>query len=83
MILSVLSWMCSSRLALASRSWRRLPAASPVKVAMLMRTVMVLTMCHSDKLLYNDALANLVTSFINRDRVHYVRLAQHFNWRQF
>lgn len=44
---------------------------------------MALTMCHSDKLLYNDALANLVTSFINTDGVHYVRLTQHFNWRQF
>lgn len=35
---------------------------------------MVLTMRHSDKLLYNDALANLLTSFINADRVHYARL---------
>lgn len=32
---------------------------------------MVLTMRHSDKLLYNDALANLLTSFINANRVHY------------
>lgn len=44
---------------------------------------MVLTMCHSDKLLYNNGLANLLTSFINTDRVHYARLAGNFNWRQF
>lgn len=44
---------------------------------------MVLTMRHSDKLLYNDALANLLTSFINADRVHYARLTRSFNWRQF
>lgn len=54
---------------------RRLPlAVSPVKVSTLMRTVTALTMCRSDKLLHNDALANLVTSFINVGGVSYMRL---------
>lgn len=34
----------------------------------------MLTMCHSNKLLQNDALANLLTLFINTDRVHYPEL---------
>lgn len=39
-----------------------------------MRMVIVLTMCHSDKLLHNDALANLVTSFVNTGGVSYIEL---------
>lgn len=45
--------------------------------------LMVLTMCHSDKLLQNDALANLLTLFMNTDRVHYPELMRRYKWWQF
>lgn len=69
-----LSWVLSSRLAFVFEPRCLPPAGSPVKVTELMRMVMLLTMCHSDKLLHNDALANLVTSFINTGGVSYIGL---------
>ncbi len=62
----------SSRPALVLQSWCLLAVASPVEATALMRMVMVLMMCHSDKLLHNNALANLVTSFTNSGGVSYV-----------
>lgn len=50
--------------ALVLESQCLLPATSPVEVAVLMRMGMLL-ICQSDILLHNNALTNLVTSFIN------------------
>lgn len=64
-----LSWMLPFRLVSVEAS-----SCSGVtcKCDTLMRMVMVLMMCHSDKTMHNNALTNLVTSFINSGGVGYI-----------